>query len=129
MPTLLTKSLENTKAAQELVNKRLYSASVHCAYYSCLQHIKYILHNKLNFDYAKQDNNTGKDSHLVIIDEIINKAPTSHQGKEIQNIIQWLKAERKRADYSVEIISDTESLDVIRKSETLHFKLKEIWKI
>jgi len=129
MPTLLTKSQENTLAAQKLVTKQMYTASVHCAYYGCFQHIKQILHNKLNFDYAKQDNANGKDSHLAILDEIVNKAPTPQQAKDIRNIFQWLKSERKRADYSIDIFKDTVSLDVISKSITLHFKLKEIWKI
>lgn len=56
MPNIKLKSIEYMEAAQELINKRIYNASVHCSYYSRLMQMKYILaHHKSPIDYNTQN--------------------------------------------------------------------------
>lgn len=125
MPNLRFKSDENLTAAQELANRRLFTASVHCAYYSCLQHMKWILHHKLSKDYSTQEIEGGSESHNYLLAAINSKASSQTLARDINTVFKWLKSERIRADYTTEVFTDLESLDVIKKSKTLHAKLNQ----
>jgi uncharacterized protein (UPF0332 family) len=65
---LKEKSNCNLLAAQLLHEHQRYAAVPHCAYYACLQQIKYILCVKFN-KYCDDNELSGKNTHVVIWNE------------------------------------------------------------
>jgi len=130
MPNILLKSQENLTAAQELINKRRFTSSVHCSYYSVLQFMKYILHHKCSFDYSSQNDCVGGDSHDVILTGIIKAGKGDTFIRNLRTNFYHIKRERKRADYEDgSLFSDLESIDVRDKSEALISNLKREFQI
>jgi hypothetical protein len=68
MSHLLTKSMQNLESADILINANMFSSSVHCSYYSCLQLCKHVLISDMGMTFAEVENMTkGKSSHNIII--------------------------------------------------------------
>lgn len=106
------KSEENLNAANLLIKSSMYTASIHCSYYSSFQLSKYLLKTHYDIDYTIQESNSkGKDSHYYVINEISNRIDSvSHIAfLDFNQFISKLKKLRRKADYSVETISEEEA--------------------
>lgn len=127
MSQLLVKYQQNQTAADRLINEhKLYAASVHCSYYSCIQLITYLFlaHvpgiNKEDFEADL----AAKDSHKYLISkmgsELRGMEVTSREINEFDSILKELKILRNKADYKdIEInewsskLAQTKSIKVI----------------
>ena len=113
MPNMKYKSDENLKAADLLIKNSLYTASVHCLYYSSFQLSKYLLDVKYGISYSMQDyKSKGIDSHIYIINEVVDKIgfDCRFDGLDYKLFIGKLKMLRKRADYSIDVILEKEAI-------------------
>jgi hypothetical protein len=105
------KSKENFFAANLLMENEMYTASIHCLYYSCFQFSKYVL-KKFGLDYGSQEKESkGKDTHFYIINNTSKKIDTkSHiDFLDFEKNMSNLKRLRKKSDYSVDVITKTEA--------------------
>jgi len=106
----------NFDAGRLLVDKNLYSPSIHCFYYSCLQLIKYAIHDNEGITYEEleqrmrdEQNHLKTSSHKYLINTI---GKYIYEYNEIEysdfnNKIGQLKALRVQSDYvNVMITSD-----------------------
>jgi hypothetical protein len=132
MPYIKSKSIENYKAALMLSKDScgMYSASIHCAYYSCFLLVKHILCHKCYISYASQ-NNQNAGSHLYIIklilDDLLAKGEDDAYDIFDTNISE-LKRLRRIADYENSLISPDESREaLVIADETLDI-LKDVYK-
>ena len=124
MPNIKLKSIEYMEAAQELINKRIYNASVHCSYYSRLMQMKYILaHHKRPIDYNTQNEKREKGSHEYIITEISNRISNRSQSLRIVQCFRALKSLRMDADYKDVLLKADDSTLAKQMSEGLKQKL------
>ncbi len=105
------KSSENFDAANLLVRNSMFSASIHCYYYSCFQLSKYML-KKSGISYRKQDaESTGRSSHSYVIEktaDILNDN-SRLQCLDYNTNMSKLKKMRKKADYTIEKINEEET--------------------
>lgn len=136
MPNVKSKSIENYKAAKLLSNdsNKMYSASIHCAYYACFQFIKHILDRKCYISYCRQEENAKSSNigtHNYIIDEIrndlINKKEDDAYDTFDENITE-LKRLRKIADYASSIISPKTAKDAVDMADETLKTLKGVYK-
>lgn len=120
MPNIRNKSNENIKAANLLVNNKLFASSVHCAYYSCFQLSKYILDVFCGMPYNKQDIKT-VDSHIYVIktldENLLKRSHISHL--DYLSNMNKLKRFRKKADYTIGIITPKEAEDALASAEKI----------
>jgi uncharacterized protein (UPF0332 family) len=100
------KSDINLKAAHLLHDNECYAAVPHCAYYACLQRMKYILCKEFNV-YCEDDSKDLRDkgSHQAIIKEFKLKIKTynkvnSHQVRILLDNFYKLKTYRENSDYN-----------------------------
>ncbi|MFZ4543420.1 MAG: hypothetical protein ACOYOA_05180 [Saprospiraceae bacterium] len=122
MSHLLTKSMQNLESADILINANMFSASVHCSYYSCLQLIKHVLTSDLGMTIADIEKMTaGKSSHNAIInrayDALLYYKLNEVDAINLRTNISKLKMQRIKADYSADL---TELLDSKICYETAH---------
>ena len=122
---LVQKSNENIKAAKLLIDKQMYTASIHCSYYACYQLINFILFNNFKFTKEKlnkeqqhvaamnKDHNSSDlnmnshDATIGLFTEIIvekNKF-TSVDATKLQYNMSLLKTQRTQADYENETLT------------------------
>lgn len=127
MPEIKKKSEECLNAAQKLIDCRMYNSSVHCSYYSAFLFMKYILAHTSNkpIDYVTQKEEGGSNSHKYVSKEIYDRVTNYGKLKDIRQLYAFLKEMRIEADYSNKLFPDTDSLDIIDKSKSLHRKLKD----
>ena len=123
------KALNSLNAAQRLVNTREtfgYNSSIHCSYYATLQYMKFVLANtnKKPIPYSSQDVQ-GQDSHIAILNEIVNRIDNPKKGRAFRDEVKSLKSERKDADYTQRDFTQVESLDCINKANGIICKLKQ----
>lgn len=124
-----TKSDENIKAAELLVEGNMYASSVHCSYYACFQLMKYVLHAKLNFDYIQQDKLTkGKGSHNLLIGTFKKKYRVTDKKAafKIATDIDLLKKNRQKADYTPTVICDSTKNEVEKLKKDIIQQLNNI---
>jgi hypothetical protein len=103
---LLDKSQTNLEAAHVLHQIHKYAAVPHCAYYSCLQRIKYELY--IRYHYYCDDNSSevkGKSSHNVIWEKFMQQIEASQlltdvELLELRNQFGKLKLNRIISDYN-----------------------------
>jgi hypothetical protein len=102
------KSNCNLLAAQLLHEHARYAAVPHCAYYACLQQIKYILCVKFG-KYCEDSELSGKSTHVVIWNEFLiqeklwNKIYQTLTNEELVSIkknFDLLKLNRIECDYN-----------------------------
>lgn len=129
MSNILKKSQENLIAAQDLIDKRRFTSSVHCSYYSVFQLMKYILHHKFSYDYNDQNCNSGQDSHDAILTKIMQSCTRETFRRDFRDYFNHVKRERKRADYEISMFSDIESIKVRDNAVSLISKLKSEFQI
>lgn len=113
----------NIELAQELINKKYYTNSVHCSYYGCLQYIKYILDDKNVCPYRIQNENR-KDSHEFILSKLINAIKNHKTLRNVRTNFESLKDKRKRADYYEDIFEVDESLQAIEEARSIIYQVK-----
>ena len=128
MPKIEVKSLENLKAAQKLIDCGMYTTSIHCSYYSSFFSMKYFLHNhpRRSLSYTTQNSYKEKDSHTYISDEVFKRIIDSRDARYFRTEYRILKEDRKRADYTDEQFTDSESLDSIQRSKNIQATLKKV---
>lgn len=106
------KSEHNISAAQMLIENKLYAPSVHCAYYSCFQLMKYVL-NELGVEYTEQETLTkNKDSHKIIISQVEQYITNFLVRQNFNRYCEKLKIARKKSDYQNEPIISKEAKDI-----------------
>lgn len=120
------KALNNLEAAQLLINNSCYTESVHCSYYAVLQYMKYMLNTTRTraIPYEEQEYK-GEDSHERIITEISNRISASPKDIRIfKEKVRFLKEDRVRADYKLDVFDAGESADVKQRAEGLITNMK-----
>jgi hypothetical protein len=113
--SLKQKALYNIEAADLLVDKGYFDASVHCSYYGCLQLMKLTLKKIGNIDFevqfkeSKATNSGG--SHVYYLSKFKDLFPKGRFKEDVDkhtNEIKKLKVLRVKADY------DPENVDPIK---------------
>jgi hypothetical protein len=101
---LLSKSSDNKKAAERLLNVKLYAPSIHCSYCACLLLMLDIMTTEFGQNDA-QIEQTAKDSamgtHNWLIQEFKSKVYLKNPNimVDFNRDIDTLKSYRKKADY------------------------------
>jgi len=120
------KSKENIKAAKVLIENEYYSPSIHCAYYSNIQLMKYIL--IFEYDMSEESirneqkkSKEGFSFHYWIINKF-RKLLDTNKRREFDTI-QYLKKERVRADYKNENISEENSKKALSLAKEINILL------
>jgi hypothetical protein len=115
---LLDKSQTNLEAAQLLHQFNKYAAVPHCAYYSCLQRIKYEL--CVHYHIYCDDNSSelrGKSSHQALWNTFHEQIAASdiwgtNDIRDIKSCLDFLKSRRLRADYfHLGLCTEKDSMD------------------
>lgn len=125
---LKTKSGENIKAAQSLIDDKFYSSSIHCSYYSCLQLIKHIMIHKYGMSeddiYWEQKSKPNENSHTYLINfigkKIREKSNNIEDFRETNSNLVNLKTTRNESDYQEkEIIEDISNTSLATAKKVL----------
>lgn len=119
MCALLVKSSESLETAEFLYEEQYYNSSIHCAYYSCFQLLKHIVINILKEnDYDTNVAAMGQGSHVYTINRVSNDIASKI---EVYKKFRWLHREifdlkdiRHKADYSLDLITESESRKAIQ---------------
>lgn len=117
MSYLKAKSEFNESAADLLFDNHLYAPSVHCAYYSCLQLLKFLIKDFLNIDYPDQKKECDflkQNSHEYVIKKVLNEIHTlsTFDYIDLRRNIYDLKSFREISDYENQIVD----IDLSKKS-------------
>ncbi len=132
MSHLKHKSEENLKSANLLISESLYSPSIHCAYYACVQYMLHILHTKYSMTQTEIEREQKENSielnagfHAWLINKfclllMANKeAARKNESRIFYNDIINLKSTRIHADYNHLEISKLKSTDSLMTAEKL----------
>jgi hypothetical protein len=116
MSALLEKSTKNIEAAAKLIEAKLDASSVHCSYYSCVQHMLHIKGEYYNEDSERlleRCKFEQKGSHFVLINEIKdairNVSKNASEYQTFSHNIESLKRNRIDADYQNVAIDKSKS--------------------
>lgn len=125
------KSKESLDTAQQLLNIKRFTQSVHCSYYAVLQFMRYKLATAKNpISYNDQNNNIRSQgsSHEYLLVEIKKRLLSINPkiAKDFQEDFRDLKASRVDADYSQRQFNDVEGCDCKVQAERLINKLNRI---
>lgn len=124
------KSDDSFDAGVELINKKFYTQSIHCLYYSVLQLMMYKLavakDHPLSYEQQKAKKALFSSStHDWLFSEIRGR----FSGR-VRNVFQedfhFLKQQRIDADYERRVFTDEDSLKCRELSERLRAKLRYI---
>lgn len=127
MTYLKAKSEFNNSSADLLYKNSYYAPSVHCAYYSCFQLLKYIISESLNIDYDQQEKEIGSEigmnthSYVTkkILDAISSKEKDLNTLRDIRTKLKDLRELRIRSDYKNIQIDESKGRMAIQYSEEL----------
>lgn len=129
MSCLKNKSEINISSAELLYNNNLYASSVHCAYYSCIQLMKYVICHQIGIDYKQQQTEISQlkkqkakrvGSHNYMIDKIeeIMRGVDKKEAALFVELIEDLKDFREESDYgNIEILSPQSSLSISKAQD------------
>ena len=113
MSKLKEKSNFNIQAAESLEGQSLYAPSIHCAYYSCCQLLKYTINEFCGIDYQQQAieiSSSKQQSHQYVVNYITNelkKYVDFQVCRDFKRKIKDLKQFRIESDYeNIEINTD-----------------------
>ncbi len=129
---------ENLRAAQLLVQKEYFSASVHCYYYACVQLMLHILRFDVGIseeDIDVQQREASKSINGGFHSWIINKmfellmVKNFIAASEFNDWIGELKSMRVRADYKEEILTKNKTKAIGEKVSFVIETLKNNFKI
>lgn len=140
MAGLEDKSRDNEASAELLKSNSYYTSSIHCAYYSVFQYLKYTLTILFETTYKQlykecRDKKYGITSHEFYIDYIKNNRADLQSNIELGNFINDignLRELRNRADYEEDILSSQDSEYAIKTARDLKRYLKtdnKLWKL
>ena len=122
MSVLKVKSDENIHAANLLIDKSLFTASVHCSYYAAFQMSKYILANFCDVGYEEQDNNSkGQGSHKYVSTVMSDNLEKRNKFCMIDynRHYKTIKFLRNKADYSTGLIDKEEAEEALKSSRSI----------
>lgn len=132
--SFLREKVEFNKSAADLLYKNNYYApSIHCAYYSCFQLLKYLIKEKLKIDYNQQEVEIGLDKRLnshsyvqkKILDEIQVREKDSNKFREIRTKLKDLQELRINSDYRNMQIDEPKGRRAIQYSNELRNYFKD----
>lgn len=134
MSFLKDKAEFNKSSAELLYNNCYYAPSIHCAYYSCFQLLKYLIKERLNIDYAQQEFEIGSDNrinshsyiHKKILDAVCIREIDKDKFRDIRTKLKDLQQLRIISDYKNVLIDETKSRRALLYSNELksYFKNK-----
>jgi uncharacterized protein (UPF0332 family) len=120
---LLSKSSENTTAANKLFSLKLYASTVHCAYYSCVQLMSHILRS----DFGTSETEIERESNNISSHEWLQTTiATQLLGRNFMLLSDFntytvqLKRLRVRADYKNLVIEEKHAKDAIQWACIIH---------
>lgn len=140
----LTKSGHNVKSAVTLVNESFFAPSLHCSYYSCVQLMLHVFHEKMGLDEDALKNTfnawrkaeqkklidqakaEGKEieqknfsQHIFYITFMLEKLKSLNVMDSVRfyESVNRLRGLRLKADYSAETISEDEAEDGINTAQ------------
>lgn len=125
MSILENKSIENHAAGLILISQNLFSSSVHCSYYSCIQLMKYLLllnEGKTEEELYLMQQTAKQNLHEFLINYFIQQLRENNVYTVYRNSIgklTQLKALRNDSDYKEIIIDETKA----RLASDLSFKI------
>lgn len=133
MSFLIAKAEFNNSSADLLYNSSYYAPSVHCAYYSCFQLLKYLIKEKLKIDYKRQEIEIGADNRInshsyvqkKIFDELQLREKNTLKFREIRTKLKDLQELRINSDYKNVQIDEALSRKAIQYSKELRNYFKE----
>ena len=135
MSVLITKSKENTSAAQLLIDGNHYTSSVHCSYYSCVQVMIHILLYDYGFTQGTLEieaNAKGSGSHVYAKNYLFKKMKDKNKkaiARDFYKEIGELKNKREKADYEEETISSDLSEEALAQSLRVNKILTNVFEI
>lgn len=112
---ILQKAEENHEAFKILKERRLFTASVHCAYYSAYQMSLYVLYQRYGISPdVISEKAKGVGSHKYVIGTLKNAMAKDSRfdSMNYRNYINTLKRYRKIADYSETMISPDDMSEI-----------------
>jgi len=119
------KSSQNIIAAQVLIEEALFTPSIHCSYYSCLQLCKHVLKYIIKISDQQIKDELGKPnlkSHELIREGILDNLKGKLNDKEYMNFnstFNSLKRSREMADYTETDIRRELAMESVEKSKSL----------
>lgn len=125
MAKLKEKSNFNMLSAELLAKETYHASSVHCAYYSCFQLLKYTIKEYFEESYSEQDNqraSNGQGTHQFVINYVYNEIVSIagiHEGRQIKRKIDDLKQFRIESDYHDIEVDSGKSDKAINKAKEI----------
>jgi len=121
-------------AAQYLQKQCLYSPSVHCSYYGCLQYLKYIVNIKAGITYDAQEAERGilgQKTNVYLINRVkmLIGAINPKESRLFYNEINQLKDLRVDSDYHNVQIDSAKANEAYSKANDILLQLKTTLKI
>lgn len=139
MSELIRKSKCNLDAAHLLISSaKLFSPSVHCSYYSCVQLMVFILINEFGISESHietQARNASTGTHKFAIDKIYSELFRSQDDEKriealkFQRIINSLKEKRILSDYKEFAVNVDFANNSLKESKEARNLLLELYKI
>lgn len=138
MTILRDKARINFEAGEMLVFGNKYAPSIHCYYYSCLQLIKFTLHDFFGESYEKIEmdiKNASKkkiSSHQYLIDYISNQLEREYSQKDsaiFSRRIKDLRELRNKSDYNDFVIDENVCVAARKKALGVREQLQEIFHV
>jgi len=132
--TFLKEKGEFNKSSADLLYKNsYYASSVHCAYYSCFQLLKYIIKVRLKIDYNQQETEIGANRRLnshsyvtkKILDEINLHEKDVNTFREVRTKLKDLQELRVKSDYRNLQIDESKGRMANQYSDELRKYFKE----
>lgn len=122
---LLQKSAENLQACELLIQNRLYTASVHHAYYACFQVATLLLSKRWNWSFTGQG-----DSHKETIQTLCDRLHDDEEygaSYRLDQGLSHLRRERAIADYKDRVFYERESMATLNKAKELSTLLASLF--
>lgn len=123
------KSSESIYTAQVLINRKLFTQSVHCSYYAVIQLMQYKLatttNNPISYEEQKSKMGNRGGSHEYLLIQIKNRL-NSKEAKSFSEGFRNLKSNRVDADYTQREFNDIEGCECKAEADKLIKKLQNL---
>lgn len=140
MSALKNKSEINLQASKLLNEKDLYAPSIHCAYYSVLQLMKFAVCDSIGISYEKQDQEInviktrkasakGTHEYLIMKVEDVLREVDRQSFTDFTRNIKDLRKFRTKSDYDDVIITYEQSIKAYGLASDLRSQLKRTFKV
>jgi hypothetical protein len=129
MSILKKKSYENQNSAQILLSNNLFSSSIHCSYYSCLQLMKHILFEEglTETELKSRQDASRRNLHEFLINHFIEGLRQNNLYRQYRNSIVKLpdlKYLRVNADYKEQEMRESDAQFAIDLANRISSDLK-----